>query len=333
MRIGRHDVWNEYDAVASVTGGHTEAMKLAQASSMANHMTQCWNIAKESLMAFGCGAWQAEQLMSNTKDIRLLNGCDELDPTVHALRAYLGRSAHRCRLNLRPAPGLDAESCIGTGIHVFRADQLGLTQEQQEALERELSSSAAALSKNETNMAYGRRWFENCTELLNKITPFLSEVTGYSEGTITEELSRTAFAQRVINGPEDNDVQKVLHQDTWHDAWKLWYFPRAVRDGEGPFRFAQYSHGLSSERMRLTTAFATKGTKWEEWRSYGHDEGSWRVDDVELLRMGCGASDVTCAAGTLVVANVFGYHARGEATETKERIALHASIRLNPWKN
>lgn len=333
MRIGRYDVWNEYDAVEPIVGGHTDAMKLAHASAMANHMIQCWNIAKESLMTFGCDAHQAEQLMSNTKDIRLLSGCEDLNPEVHALRAYLGRSAYRCRMNLRAWPKNTSEQCISAGIYSFSADELGLTQNQRDALEQELSSPTAALSKNEINMAYGRARFETCTTLLDKVTPFLSEVTGYSENTIGEELSRTAFAQRVMNGPQDNDVQKVMHQDTWHDAWKLWYFPRAVRAGEGPFRFARYSHGLSSERMRLAVSFATRGAKWEDWRSYGHDEGSWRVSDDELLRMGCGADDITCEAGTLVVANVFGYHARGEATETKERIALHASIRLNPWKS
>jgi hypothetical protein len=333
VRIGRYDAWSEYDAVAAVMGGHSEALTLAKSSADANHMIQCWNIAKESLLAYGCTPGQAEQLLSVTKDLRQLSDCKDLDPNVHVLRAYIGRCAYRARLRLQSWPTIESEDCIGSGIIIVEPGTLGLTQSQRDDLEAELSDGRGSLSKNNNNLVYGRNGYDNCTAVLAGITPFLSQVTGHSESIITEELSRTAFAQSVINGPHDNDIQKVLHQDTWFDAWKLWYFPRDVKHGDGPFRYARYSHGLSSARLRLAKEFATPGKTWESWRSAGHDEGSWRVSDDELLQMGCGSNDITCHAGTLVLANVFGYHARGEAIETKERIALHASIRLNPWKN
>jgi hypothetical protein len=331
MRIGRYDLWNEHDAIASVMGGQSRPLELAYASAMANHMPQCWNLAKESLLEFGCDASQAEQLLTVTKDLRKMPGCMNLDSSVHVLRAYLGRNAYRTRLRLRSNLSLQAEQCVGSGIYIIEPGELGLTAQQRSDIERELSDGRGALSKNELNMVYGREGYENCTAVLAGITPFLSQVSGHDEKTITDELARTAFAQRVVNSPDDNDIQKVLHQDTWFDAWKLWYFPRAVHAGEGPFKFARYSHGLSSARMRLTSSFAIIGNKWEDWRGAGHDEGSWRVSDDELIQMGCGAEDITCDAGTLVIANVYGYHARGLAETKKERIALHASIRLPPW--
>ena len=333
MRIGQYDSWNERDNIDSVIIGRETAINLAHTSAIPNEPNDCWRFAKDALTEFGCNAVQAAQLMSNTKDIRQFHGCDNLNRDVHVLRAFLGRCAYRARLHLHPPTYTRvAEECIRTGITVIGPDELGLTDDQHAALERELSTDYGALSKNTSNMtAWVPHRFPTCNLLLSMVTPILSQITGYRSDTIKEELARTAFSQRVINGPEDNDVQKVMQQATWHDAWKLWYFPRAVRAGEGPFRFARNSHGLSAARLRLMRDFATPGKMWEPWRSYGHDEGSWRMSEAELGTMGCESEDITCAAGTLVIANVYGYHARGLANETRERIALHASICLNPW--
>jgi hypothetical protein len=336
VRIGQYDSWNERDNIMSVGAfeRRTKVVDLAHTVAIPNDPNDMWRFARDALLEFGCTAHQAAQLMSNTKDIRQLQGCEDLDPDVHVLRAFLGRCAHRGRLHLHSDPAYRpaVEECIKTGITVIDPDELGLTDEQRAGLLQELSSSRGALSKNPYNMmSTVPGEYSTCRTLLAMITPILSQITGYSSQTIAEELDRTAFSQRVINGPEDNDIQKVMHQDTWFDAWKFWYFPRDVRLGEGPFRFARNSHGLSAARLRLTREFATCGKTWESWRSVGHDEGSWRANDAELATIGCEAEDITCFAGTLVIANVYGFHARGEANETRERIALHGSIRLNPW--
>jgi len=333
MRIGQYDSWNERDNITAALPGYEKIIDLAHASSMPNEPNDCWCFAKDALVEFGCSPVQIAQLMSDTKDIRQLHECENLDSAVHVLRAFLGRCAYRARLHLHyPIYTRIAEECIGTGITVIGPDELGLTDEQYAALERELSTPKGALSKNGSNLVASHpNEFPTCNLLLSMLTPILSQISGYKTEVIENELARSAFAQRVVNGPEDNDVQKVLHQDTWCDAWKLWYFPRDVRAGEGPFRFARNSHGLSAARLRFTRDFATAGKTWEPWRSYGHDEGSWRASEAELGMMGTESEDITCSAGTLVIANVFGFHARGEATETRERIALHASVRLNPW--
>lgn len=383
MRIGRFDLWNETDAMAAVMNGHNRALELAHASALANNPIQCWQIAKESLLEFGCDAGQATQLMSNIKDIRHLDLCINLDPMVHVLRAYLGRCAYRNRLNMsqysNKYPSIQAEECIGSGIIVIGPDELPITDNQRNNLMKELYSINGTLAKTPESMVLNqngepRAGFSASHTLLQAIAPLLREVTGYSDRKIWEELSRTAFVQKVLNSPEDNDVQKVLHQDTWHDAWKLWYFPDDIKSGEGTFRYAPYSHGLSSARLRLLKEFATKNKQWEEWRSHGHSEGSWRISDEELQGLAAmrlpwqksdeslqgsiaspwpwrkicttraigdetindpdekASYDIEASAGTLVLANVYGYHARGLANEFRERISLHASIRLNPWE-
>ena len=358
MRIGQYDSWNERDNISAVLQNYEKVINLAHSSSMPNEPNDCWRFAKDSLIEFGCSPAQAEQLMSLTKDIRELSECKNLDPNVHVLRAFLGRCAYRARLHLQnqlayhPA----VEEGIKSGIIIIGPDELGLTDEQHKALERELSTPNGALSKNVSNMvALYPNQFPVSNLLLSMLTPILSQISGYSQQTITDQLRQTSFAQRVVNGPEDNDVQKIMHQDTWFDAWKLWYFPRSVLRGEGPFRYAPYSHGLSYARLKLMKEFATHDKKWEAWRSFGHDEGSWRVSDDELMSLGAApwpwrrqwparelndevisdtgvaAYDIEATAGTVVIANVYGYHARGLANETRERISLHASIRPNPW--
>lgn len=318
MRIGQYDSWNERDNIDAVIIGHEKAVNLAHTSSIPNEPSDCWRFAKDALTEFGCDAAQAAQLMSNTKDFDQFYNCDNLKRDVHVLRAFLGRCAYRARLHLNPPTYTRiAEECIRTGITVIGPDELGLSDDQRIALKRELSTDYGAPIKNTSNMiAWVPHRFQTSNLLLSMIAPVLSQITGYKLQTITEELARTAFSQRIVNVPEDNDARAVMRQDTWHDAWRLWYFPDDVRAGEAPFRFARNSHGLSAARLRLTRDFAMPGRT---------------LKPTDFGMMGCESEDIICSAGTLVIANVFGFHAWGEVTKISERNALHASIHLNPW--
>ena len=67
----------------------------------------------------------------------------------------------------------------------------------------------------------------------------------------------------------------------------------------------------------------------EEERTYGHAEGSLRVFEHELLEMNLSnPKSYSVEANTLVVANTFGFHARGKVSTEKIRQAIHGSIRL-----
>ena len=64
-------------------------------------------------------------------------------------------------------------------------------------------------------------------------------------------------------------------------------------------------------------------------------EGSFRISDEEIQEYypdrRC---EVVIPSNTLVLANVFGFHCRGNTNEETERLAIHGSIRFSdPFKN
>jgi hypothetical protein len=322
MKIGMYDEIQELENIKTFFAGrHSESIDLAHSIIASDNPKE---VVVESLRAFGCNDVQIQSLMSKTKDLRNLNGCSNLDSDVHVLRAYLGRCAYRNRLRSIDTFDSYSRDILERGIAIIPFTKYSVT------LESELATKNAALSKDHTNMISLSNSFKSCNEFMKNVIPYLREACAYSESVLDQELRNTVFAQRVLNSPDDNDVQKVLHQDTWHDAWKFWYFPRKVMKGEGPFRISPYSHGLSVKRLDYIKEFASP-KKWEDWRSYGHYEGSWRASDAEVSDMGCETIDVECDAGTLVIASVYAFHARGLSDTPKERISLHGSVRINPW--
>jgi hypothetical protein len=66
----------------------------------------------------------------------------------------------------------------------------------------------------------------------------------------------------------------------------------------------------------------------EPERTYGHAEGSLRVLPHELKQMNLEEKNMVVGRDTLVIANVFGFHRRGEALVESTRNAVHGSIRL-----
>lgn len=144
------------------------------------------------------------------------------------------------------------------------------------------------------------------------------------------------FVQRVHNRPNDGDVQKVMHIDTYYDAMKFWYFPKEVRIEHGPFTISPKSHIMNESRlMWMQEAYMRYYDKTVgEERSIDHTEGSLRVLPNEIKAMGLDVRSMAVPKDTLIISNVFGFHGRGEAGVETIRDAIHGSIRLNsPFDN
>jgi hypothetical protein len=142
---------------------------------------------------------------------------------------------------------------------------------------------------------------------------------------------RNLYRQHLYNTPDDNDKQKVLHSDTFFPAIKWWYFPRAVKEWDGPLVYVPNSPILTPELLawhELQIENIRKG-KVEEWRGHGHFEGSLRINEEELKGLGLKAKPVTVGANTLIIANVFGFHRRGDTKQPTHRFSLHGSIRVD----
>lgn len=138
------------------------------------------------------------------------------------------------------------------------------------------------------------------------------------------------FVQTILShvcaAPED--PQTVLHSDTFHPAMKAWLFLTDVNPGEGCFTYVPGSHVATPRRLA-----------WERERSIlarGLDplsrHGSLRVEPHELAAMGYPPPrELAVKAGTLVVADTYGFHARGVSVRPTTRVEVWALGRRNPF--
>ncbi|MEQ9209454.1 MAG: phytanoyl-CoA dioxygenase family protein [Pseudomonadales bacterium] len=136
---------------------------------------------------------------------------------------------------------------------------------------------------------------------------------------------------RVVNtgGARQDDPQKYFHSDTFHPTMKAWLFLEDVDSSKGPFEYVQGSNRPTWKRL-----------KWEYRQSLGVKDkgaayarrGSLRVEESELDALGYGPiRSMEVKANTLVVADTFGFHRRGEAAANTSRLSMAFSNRINPF--
>ena len=170
-----------------------------------------------------------------------------------------------------------------------------------------------------------------CGDILIK-NPEFKDITDQCIGVDTEaELYRNTFAQTVHNKMDDNDEQKDYHLDTFFPALKFWWFPEDVEVDQGPFVYIENSPQMTDEKLDWyyqQTCLVTEGS-WDKSRRRGHPEGSLRVNETELFLMNLHACPVPVKANTLVVANVGGFHGRGDVASEHIRRAIHGSVRIS----
>jgi hypothetical protein len=147
------------------------------------------------------------------------------------------------------------------------------------------------------------------------------------------KFRRNTFIQRVNNKPNDNDEQKVVHSDIFFPAIKFWYFPNEVKDGT--FCFVKHSSDLTEELCDFYYDQSCKisNDSWDRKRDRSHPEGSMRIFSDEIEKLGLKLEEVKVEKNTLVVANVGGFHSRGECKQEHIRDSVHGSIRIDqPFK-
>lgn len=181
--------------------------------------------------------------------------------------------------------------------------------------------------------------------LVDAQTPGLSHLRdkcGFKEQILTQincrnvddahiKFRRNTFIQRVDNKPDDGDVQKVFHTDIFFPAIKYWYFPSEVKEEYGPFQYVENSVDLTEKLLDFyyEQSILISEDKWDRSRDKSHREGSMRIMNEEIDKLGLRRRSVSCKANTLVIANVAGFHARGHCTEPHIRNAVHGSIRID----
>ena len=109
---------------------------------------------------------------------------------------------------------------------------------------------------------------------------------------------------------------------------KAWLFFTDVAEDEGPFVYVAGSHILNDQRLA-----------WERERALNIQDsdrmsqrGSFRIKESELADLGYGApKKFAVKANTLVIADTYGFHARGLSARPSMRIELWAFARRNPF--
>ncbi|MEM9010679.1 MAG: phytanoyl-CoA dioxygenase family protein [Pseudomonadota bacterium] len=129
--------------------------------------------------------------------------------------------------------------------------------------------------------------------------------------------------------PDAPDPQSSFHSDTFHAAAKGWFFLRDVLLEEGPFTYVRGSHYATPGRLEWEHEASIAAA---EARDPHHALGSFRATAAEIEAMGYSPPEpLPVAAGTLVVADTHGFHARWPASRPSTRLSVYGSSRHNPF--
>ena len=136
-----------------------------------------------------------------------------------------------------------------------------------------------------------------------------------------------SILRHACDGPPD--PQTALHADTFHPTVKAWLFLTDVAEDAGPFTYVSGSHRLTPERLdweRRMSLAAARSPNAE------NRQGSFRIKLDELAQLGLPEPRVFAVpANTLVVADTFGFHARGPSRGRSLRVEIWAYGRRSPF--
>ncbi len=136
-----------------------------------------------------------------------------------------------------------------------------------------------------------------------------------------------SILRHAVDGPPD--PQTALHADTFHPTVKAWLFLTDVAADAGPFTYVPGSHRATPERLgwERRISLVARRSPDAEIR-----QGSFRIDPDELPALGLPEPRVFAVpANTLVVADTFGFHARGPSTGRSLRVEIWAYGRRSPF--
>jgi hypothetical protein len=159
-------------------------------------------------------------------------------------------------------------------------------------------------------------------------TPQWRNLIGYAGASAAAPM---VYVQTIISAAVRGlpDPQTDLHTDTFHPTVKAWLFLTDVAPDAMPFVYVPGSHRLTPQRLA-----------WERRMSLAASqepaEGRHRLVRAlapgELDELGLPPPRAIAApANTLVVADTFGFHARGPSAQPTTRVEIWAMGRRNPF--
>ena len=127
------------------------------------------------------------------------------------------------------------------------------------------------------------------------------------------------------------DPQCDLHTDTFHPTVKAWLFLNDVEPDSMPFVYVPGSHHLTPLRLDWEREMALAASRRAQ-RGLPETRLVRAVALDELHELGLSAPRaISAPANTLVVADTFGFHARGPSLAPTTRVEIWAFGRRNPF--
>jgi hypothetical protein len=136
-----------------------------------------------------------------------------------------------------------------------------------------------------------------------------------------------SILRHACDGPPD--PQTALHADTFHPTVKAWLFLTDVVADGGPFTYVPGSHRLTPQRLAWERRMSLAAARSPDAENR---QGSFRVAPGELAGLGLPPPKIFAVpANTLVVADTFGFHARGPSVGRSLRVEIWAYGRRSPF--
>lgn len=296
------------------------------------------SIAKSTFHILGCRV-NNNILLSSTKDFRKLGTTlGDAEAGLHVFRTYFANrihQSHRKKVGFKSGIGeqFDQNGYVKLENYIPNLNLVNRVREEIEPFPLAISKNNENIICNAPNTDALREFVFGRGFNLKGLRADVFDCLGLS---LSHEEARNCytyntFVQKLHNKKDDGDIQKVFHQDTFFPCIKFWYFPEEVTLDNGPLVYVPNSHLLTEQRMRFIYEQSIAITKKEidTERTYSHEEGSLRIYEDELAAMNLNPLHCTVPANTLIVANVFGFHRRGDVREEGFRNSIHGSIRIN----
>jgi hypothetical protein len=150
----------------------------------------------------------------------------------------------------------------------------------------------------------------------------------YASGTF---LSPWFYFLRIARSGKINsaDPQKTPHADAFHPTMKAWLFLNDVDADNGPFCYFPGSHRLTLKRLRweYRQSLSAKTSS-----NFYTSRGSFRLAKADQSALELAPiKSFAVPANTLIIANTYGFHCRGQAQANAQRDSLWASAWRMPF--
>jgi len=129
------------------------------------------------------------------------------------------------------------------------------------------------------------------------------------------------------------DPQRDLHTDTFHPTVKAWLFLTDVEPDAMPFVYVPGSHRLTPQRLEWERRMSLAASRPARAAHRQPQQQLTRAISPAILpELGLPPPQaISVPANTLLVADTFGFHARGPSVRPTSRVEIWAIGRRNPF--